>query len=161
MEHTYNLIFGPFDRIRLNTEFSKINYEDYFTGVTSAVFLLGPRGIDPQEKLSIVGGEVFFAATDKVAVSANYRSYKYDILGDASSYGAKVSYSGGKSFGTGLSARRMDGDSKNLQYNEYRLFAYGLIGKADVAIDLIDLKFDEEIKERPLRIPCRSPSAMN
>ena len=44
MEHSYYLMFGPFDKLRVNAEATWINYEDYFASSTSSVFKLNPGG---------------------------------------------------------------------------------------------------------------------
>ena len=36
----------------------------------------------------------------------------------------------------------MDGDADRLKYDEYRVYAYTKLGAADIAVDLIDVKYD-------------------
>jgi hypothetical protein len=152
MEHAYNLILGPFDKVRLNTELAKISYFDYFTfgvpGVVSPVFRLGLDGLAPTDKLTLLGEEVQFAATGKLALEVNYRSLNYDIFGDAASYGARIAYTASKASGAGLSVNRVKGDEERNKYWEYRAYAYRVMGKVNLAIDLFDVSFDEEINER-------------
>jgi hypothetical protein len=149
MEHAYNLILGPFDKVRLNTELAKISYFDYFTfgipGVVSPAFRLGLDGLAPTDKLTILGEEVQFAATGKLAFAVNYRSLNYDIFGDASSYGARAAYTASKESGAGLSVNRVKGDARKNKYWEYRAYAYRVMGKVNVALDLIDVGYDEDI----------------
>jgi hypothetical protein len=91
----------------------------------------------------MIGEEVSFAANDNVTVHANYRHYSYKIAGNAQSFGGRVNYVHGKANAAGFSAMRMDGDDSRLQYTQYRLYAARMMGKMNVAVDLIDLIFDE------------------
>ncbi|MDA8099031.1 MAG: hypothetical protein M0042_05340 [Nitrospiraceae bacterium] len=148
MEHTYYLVLGPFANLRLNTEASWINYEDYFSSSTLSVFQFQAGGpIDPKEKASILGEEAVYGIGDKWTVSADYKRYGYDIAGNANYYGAKVNYSYGSAGGSGLSVHRMDGVSDRLRYDEYRLFTYRKLHKWDLALDLIDVKYDQKIND--------------
>ena len=75
----------------------------------------------------------------------NVRSYRYEIAGDAWSYGARANYSEGREKAAGISIHRVSGDEERLRYIQYRLYAARAIGKMNVAVDLIDLAFDETI----------------
>ena len=44
MEHAYYLTLGPFEKLRLNTEASQINYKDYFSSATSAACWMVSQG---------------------------------------------------------------------------------------------------------------------
>lgn len=148
MEHSYYLIFGPFDKVRINTEAAWINYGDYFASSTSNVFKLIPGGIlDPKEKVSILGPEVFYAINEKWGISADYKTYSYDIAGSASYYGVKATYRTPESYTAGLSIHKMDGDANRFKYDEYRGYASKKINKFNVAIDLLDVKYKEPINK--------------
>lgn len=146
MEHSYYLILGPFDKLRFNTEASRINYADYFAGTTSNVFKMTSGGaLDPKEKANILGEEVFYAISKNWNVSVDYKSYSYDIAGSASYYGAKATYSLPKSYNAGISIHKMDGDTNRLKYDEYRIYASKKIDKIDLAVDVTEVKFKEPI----------------
>ena len=148
MEHSYYLMFGPFDKLRVNAEATWINYEDYFASTTSSVFKLTPGGIlDPKEKVSILGPEVFYAINEKWGISADYKSYSYDIAGSASYYGVKATFRTPKSYSAGISLHKMEGDTDRLTYDEYRIYAAKKINKVDVAVDLLDVKYKEPIND--------------
>ena len=148
MEHSYYLMFGPFDKLRINAEATWINYEDYFASTTNSAFKLTPGGtLDPKEKVSILGPEVFYAINEKWGISADYKSYSYDIAGSASYYGVKATYRTPKSYSAGLSIHKMDGETDRLKYDEYRVYASKKIEKIDVAIDLLDVKYKEPIND--------------
>jgi hypothetical protein len=148
MEHSYYLMLGPFDKLRVNTEATWISYEDYFASTTSSVFKLTPGGIlDPKEKVNILGPELFYAINNNWAVSADYKKYTYDIAGSASYYGAKATYAMPKSYNAGISIHKMDGDIDRLKYDEYRIYASKKIDKVDVAVDLLDVKYKEPIND--------------
>ena len=143
MEHAYNLLLGPFDRVRFNTMFDNYRYESYLRSTTNTALELTSGLLDPGETSTVLGEEVSFAANDNVTVYANYRHYAYKIAGNAQSFGGRINYARGKENAAGFSATRMDGDDRRLRYTQYRLYAARMIGKMDIAIDLIDLVFDE------------------
>jgi hypothetical protein len=146
MQHTYNLLLGPFDKLRLDTEISSINYEDFFTGATSSVFTFQPGGpIAPGEKVSVLGETVSYEFTGGVNASVDYKSYNYDIAGSAKYYGARAAYAVAKSGGAGISIHRMDGETDRLNYDEYRVYGYRKIDKTDVAVDLLAVLYDVPI----------------
>lgn len=143
MEHSYNLLLGPFDRLRFNTMFSNYRYESYFRSTTNTALEFASTLLDRAETSTMLGEEVSFTANDNVTVHANYRHYSYKIAGNAQSFGGRVNYVRGKENAAGLSVLRMDGDDRRLRYTQYRLYAARMIGKLNVAVDLIDLVFDE------------------
>jgi hypothetical protein len=146
MEHSYYLILGPFDKLRVNAEASWINYADYFASATTSAFSLLPGGpLDPKEKVSIVGPELFYAINTNWAVSVDYKQYSYDVAGTANYYGAKATYRLPKSYSAGASVHKMDGENSRLKYNMYRLYATKKIDKADVSLDLLDVKYQEPV----------------
>jgi hypothetical protein len=148
MEHAYYLMLGPYDKLRFNTEASWINYADYFAGATTNVFKMTPGGpIDPNEKVNILGEEIFYAIDTNWAVSVDYKKYDYDIAGSANYYGAKATYVLPKSYNAGLSVHKMDGDTNRLKYDEYRIYASKKINKVDVAVDVLDVKYKEPISD--------------
>ena len=147
MENAYYLILGPFASFRFNTEFSTINYEDYFAGTTSNVFKFQPTGpIDPKEKVKILGEEAFWSINNNWAASADYKNYDYTIAGSASYYGAKLTYNKPKEYSAGAAIHRMDGDVDRLKYDEYRVYAsMRMMEKLDVTVDLFDVKYKQAI----------------
>ena len=148
MEHAYYLMLGPFDKLRFNTEASWINYADYFAGTNTNVFKLTPGGpVDPNEKVNILGEEVFYSIDKNWAVSVDYKKYKYDIAGSANYYGAKATYAVSKSYSAGLSFHKMDGETNRLKYDEYRIYASKKVHKIDLALDLLDVKYKETIND--------------
>ncbi len=146
MEHSYYLMLGPFDKLRVNLEASWINYADYFAATTNNAFKLQPGGpLDPNEKVNILGPEVFYAINKNWAVSADYKQYEYNIAGSASYYGVKATYMKPKAYNAGLSVHKMDGETDRLKYDEYRVYMSKKINKTDIAIDLLDVKYKEAI----------------
>ncbi len=146
MEHSYYLMLGPFSKLRLNTEATWINYEDYFAGATTSVFSMAPGGpIDPKETVSILGEEISYAINTNWAVSVDYKNYGYDIAGTANYYGAKATYSLPKSYSAGGSVHKMDGETDRLKYDMYRLYASKKINKTDISLDLLEVKYEEPV----------------
>ncbi|HET6365192.1 MAG TPA: hypothetical protein VFG02_09090 [Nitrospirota bacterium] len=146
MKHTYFLTLGPFGIISFRTEFTNISYKDYFTSFTTSAFKFDPtiNGVDPNEKLSSIGEEVSFNL-GKAILSADYKKYSYDIAGDAKYYGGKLAFAGAQNIGAGLSVHRMDGQTDNFKYYEYRLYGYKKFAKIDITVDLFTVSYDEEI----------------
>ena len=145
MENTYNLVLGPFDKLRFTTEASWINYEDYFTGATSSAFSFQPGIIDPNEKVRILGEEVAYALTDKISISVDYKAYEYEVSGSAKYCGGNIRYTVAASGGAGLSLHRMDGESDPLKYTEYRVYGYKKIDKINLTLDVLDVNYDSSI----------------
>jgi len=144
MKHTYFLTLGPFSILSFRTEFTEISYKDYFTSATTTAFKFDPTIIDPNEKLSSIGEEVSFNL-GKTTLSADYKKYSYDIAGDANYYGGKLAFAGAQNIGAGLSVHRMDGQTNQLKYYEYRLYGYKKFAKTDITVDLFTVSYDEEI----------------
>ena len=142
MEHNYVLVLGPFANLRLNTTASSINYKSYFTGATTAAFFFQPGVIDPNEKVKILGEEVSYGVTGDLNVSVDYNAYDYEIAGNAKKIGGNIRYSVVKSGGAGLSVHKMDGGTDLLKYSEYRVYGYKKIGKADITLDALDVRYD-------------------
>jgi hypothetical protein len=144
MEHTYVLVLGPFANLKLNTTASSINYKSFFTGATGAMFFFQPGVIDPNEKVKILGEEVSYGVTGNLNVSVDYNAYDYEIAGNAKKIGGNIRYSVAKSGGAGLSVHKMDGGTDLLKYMEYRVYGYKKIGKADITLDALDVRYDVE-----------------
>ncbi len=146
MEHSYFLLLGPFDKLRLHTRASMINYEDYFTAVTTPALTFQPGGpIDPREKATTLGEEISYAWSENLSLSVEYRKYDYDIAGGANYYGMRATYSVPDMGSMGLSLHRMDGEASRLQYDVVRIYGSKKIGKIDVVADLFDIMYDAPI----------------
>jgi hypothetical protein len=90
-------------------------------------------------------GEEAILSFGRLGLSADYTKYDYQIAGNASYYGGKITYSILKNAGAGLSAHRMDGDVNSLRYYEYRLYGFDRFGPWDLALDILLLNYDVEI----------------
>ena len=146
MQHAYNILLGPFAKVRLNAELSRTNYEYYFDGTTNTAFIFTPGGtVDPKEKLDLAGLTASYPVTDKVNVSLDIKKYDYTIAGSANYFGASARYAPSKDMAAGLSLHRMDGATDRLSYDEYRLYGTKRYGKANVAVDLLQVKYQEAI----------------
>lgn len=147
MEHAYTASFIPLDTLRLYADLSDINYKDYFYKVTTSALIFNPltNNIDPNEKLLTLGFGGSYVLFKNTTVAADYKYYAYDISGNASYFGGKVSYSVPESYKAGLSIHRMDGTTSKLRYTEYRMYASKKLGKADLTLDLIDLNYDNTV----------------
>ena len=145
MEHAYHLIAGPYRKLTLDTEVSNYHYASYFRGTTTPALQFTAGLLDPNETATILGEEVTFEVNDKISIFANYRFYGYKVAGSASSYGGRVNYSRGKETAAGFSVNRMDGDDIRLRYIQYRLYGAQTVGPVHVALDLIDVNYDEDI----------------
>lgn len=151
-EHTYYLTLGPFGGFSVKPEGSWIDYTRYFTAATTTAFSFTPGALIPDESVLILGGAVEYAFADAFVIAGDYLNYSYDIEGDANYYGGKISYlarpsdySARTKGSAGLSVHRMDGDVQELQYNEYRIYGSINFGRIDLAVDLLDVDYDEGI----------------
>jgi hypothetical protein len=147
MEHAYVLSLGPFEKLRLNTEASRINYDDYFFRATLSAFTLGGGALTPHEEVLILGQDASYQVTEKLFIVADYRNFGYDIAGDADYYGGKIRYAYTASSGSGFSYHRMEGDSDRLRYDEYRVYGYTRIDKMNIAVDVINIAFDRSVND--------------
>lgn len=146
-QNSLYLTLGPFKNLTLRTQYRDTSYKDYFTGTTTSAFQLmsaGTGSIDPNEKLTLIGEEASLSF-GKAIVSVDYKKYNYDIAGGADYYGAKIAYTGAQSNGAGLAYHRMNGESDDLRYSEYRVYAYRKIGKIDATIDALMVNYDTAI----------------
>ena len=133
---------GPFKNLTLRTQYTDISYKDYFWATTISAFQLTPGGpVDLNEKLTTIGEEALlsFGSTN---VSADYKKYDYELAGKADYFGAKVAYTGSQNNGSGLAYHRMNGETKDLQYSEYRLYTYGKIRKLNITADALMVNYD-------------------
>jgi hypothetical protein len=143
--NAYNLILGPFSILTLRTEFTQIQYKDFFTSTTLSAFQLQPGGpVDPDDKLTTIGEEASLAI-GALVFSGDYKKYHYLIEGNANYYGGRLAYTGSSGLGAGATAHRMDGQTDKLRYYEYRAYAYKRFGKTDVTVDLLTVTYDTEI----------------
>ena len=144
MEHAYALSYTPTDSLRFSADISNINYKDYFYKVTTSALVFNPltNGIDPNEKVLVIGGSVSYAIDKNFTIVGDYKNYDYDIARSADYYGGKLTYSMPESYAAGISIHRMDGSQDKLKYSEFRVYASKKLGKADLTLDLIDLNYD-------------------
>lgn len=142
MQHSYYLTIGPFGPLRLNGEFSNINYRQFFSNMTVSAFTF--PGIDPDETITTTGGSIDLALSRRIAVVADYKDFHYKIAGPASYYGGKIAFAG-ESFGMGISGHRMDGATDRLRYDELGAYVSQKIARVDVTLQLIHLAYKQEI----------------
>jgi len=145
------LTLGPFKNLTLRTQYMAVSYKDYFTTTTlntlSAFLFSTPSTtgpLDPNEKLALVGEEASLSF-GKTNISVDYKKYDYDIAGSADYYGAKIAYTDAQYGSSGLALHRMDGETKDRQYSEYRLYVSRKIQKVDLTADALMVKYDVEI----------------
>lgn len=145
------LTLGPFKNLALRTQYMDVSYKDYFTATNLDAFQLVSvvsgtttvGQIDPDENLAMIGEEASLSF-GKTKVAVDYNTYDYDIKGSADYYGAKIAYTGDNS-GSGLAYHRMEGETTDLQYTEYRVYTYRKIRKIDVTLDALMVDYDMEI----------------
>lgn len=145
MEHAYALSVVPLEQLRISTDFSHVNYYDYFFNMTASSFSFNDRLIDPNEKLTTGGVAVSYLPTKNLTLIVDYKIYDYEIAQKAAYYGGKATYSLPQSFTVGIGAHRMDGKADQLCYTEYRAYMTKKIGRANVYVDLINIGYDNPI----------------
>jgi hypothetical protein len=142
MEHSYNLSANPFGGLRLNGEFSYIDYENFFQATDLSAFDFAH--INMAETLTILGASASYPITGSVTGTVAYKNYNYDIAGSADYYGADLTFVEGKLV-AGASFYRMDGGADDLRYYQYRVFASKRVGLADLTVDFLDVDYDRAI----------------
>lgn len=142
MQHNYYASVGPFSGLRLNGEFSRVSYKDYFVGATMSAFTF-PR-INPNETVTAAGGSASYAITRSLTAAADYKNFSYRIAGRAGYYGGKLSYAG-ESFGAGAGFHRMDGDTDTLRYDEGSVYFMRKISAFDISVQGILVSYKQEI----------------
>jgi hypothetical protein len=141
MEHTYRVDAGPFSKVSFGGTFSHIDYEHYFFNPTVSAFAF-PQ-INPEETLDMYGVHAAYKYSYSLTASAEYKRYEYDIMGGANNFGGAVDYYASP-YRAGASIHRMDGDTDELRYNQYRVYAQRTLGAADVTVDFFDVQYDEK-----------------
>ena len=142
MQHSYYVTVGPFGDLRLNGEFSKIDYKQFFSSLTVSAFTF--PNIDPDETITTAGGSIDYAITRQLTAIADYKNFHYSIAGQANYYGGKIAFAG-ESFGMGVSGHRMDGATAALQYDVLGIYVSQKIARADVSLQLLHLAYKQEI----------------
>jgi hypothetical protein len=146
MEHSYLLSYVPLDNVRLYGNFQHINYNDFFYRVTTSALSFENRLLDPNERVTKLGGGFAYSPTKILTIAADYTHRDYHFAKGADYYGGKVSLSKPEFLVAGLSVHRMDGALDSLRYLEYRVFASKTFGKAALTLDFIDLNYDNQLR---------------
>lgn len=142
MEHAYTVSVIPTDAFRVNINFQKVDYDDYFYHVTTSALSLTNGILLPGEEMWNVGGSVGYTGAKNLSLSAEYNHFEYDIAGHADYYGLAGSYTFPTALTAGGSVHRMDGSTGALSYSQIRLWATQKFGAADVTLDFFDVDFD-------------------
>jgi hypothetical protein len=142
MQHSYYMTVGPFAGLRLNGEFSKVNYKQFFTSMNVSAFAFPT--IDPDETVTTSGGSIDYAITREITAVAEYKNYHYRIEGQANYYGGKIAFAR-EAFGFGAGGHHMDGATSALQYDELELYASQKIAKAEISLQVVHLAYKQEI----------------
>lgn len=151
MYQTVFVTFGPFDGVRLTGHAMNVNYGDYFTSSTTTAFKFDPTIIDPAIEMTLAGGEASYSFLG-ITLSGDYKKYSYrstDPLapdpGDADHFGGRLDWSVPKKGGMGVSYHRMDGETDQLRYNEYRGYASRRFGAFDITADYLVVRYDTAV----------------
>ncbi|HEY5999138.1 MAG TPA: hypothetical protein VI078_07520 [bacterium] len=142
MEHHYRVSVVPLPALTLGGEYQDVDYKAFFRAADVTAFL--PANLAGEEGMRLAGVEASYAFTVGLTASVSWRDYAYDVAGDAQAAGAGLRYASG-SLGAGLSYNRVDGDSPNLRYREYRGYGTWRPGRFDLALDLGSQHYDEAI----------------
>jgi len=142
MQHNYYLVLGPFDKLKVNAEASKVYYEDYFQSATMSAFQF--TTLDPNEIITIVGTGVEYPFNSALTGIVDYKNYDYELAGEADYFGGMLAYAV-RDYSAGLSLYRMDGETDRLKYGEYRAYAQKQWARTDATVDLLVVSYDEEI----------------
>lgn len=139
MEHTYRLTAAKSGKLKAYAEYSMVDYGHFFNASTMTAF--SNAFVDSQESYSASSLGIEYKPGDSMNYTIRYKSYSYDIAGDADSYGGGVVYTKGSRI-AGLSVDRTNGDTEKLRYYMYRAFASFKVKKLDITGDLTLLDYD-------------------
>jgi hypothetical protein len=142
MQHSYYVTVGPFADLRLNGEFTKVNYRQFFNAMTVSAFTF--PFIDPNETVTTKGGSIDYSITRKLTAAADYKDFHYRIAGPAKYYGGRIFFTD-ESFGAGVSGHSMKGENDSLRYDELGIYATGKISPFDLSVQLDHLVYKQEI----------------
>jgi hypothetical protein len=145
MEHNYTLTYNILENLRISAAGSQVNYKDYFFQVTTPALSLTNGLLDPNEKVTTLGGSVEYSPVKFLRLAVEYKNYDYDIAGQAKYYGGKATLPLSESFVAGFSVYRMDGETNRLRFYKYRVFASKKLGKADITLDFLDVNYDDSV----------------
>jgi len=147
MQHQYTATLGPFAWFRLNLDASKTWYGEYFGSATLSAFTF-PQ-IDPNEIVTAAGGSAVFAVGKPVTLTADFRTYDYQVqTGSATYAGGGIAYRG-DSLSVGASAHRMNGPDAERRYDEQRAYVQMKVARADMTVDVVHVGFDQPINGEP------------
>jgi hypothetical protein len=145
MENSYALSFSPLSSLKLGADFSRINFKDYLTSVTTSALSINNPIWSSNERQTAVGTSAAYTGIKSLTVAADYKFYSYDQSGDASYFGGKASYLFPETLLVGGGLHRMEGYVDKLRYTEFRAFAAKKLGHADLNIDFINVHYDKSI----------------
>ncbi len=142
MQHNYFVTLGPFGGLRLNGEFSRVSYKDYFVGATMSAFVF--PSINPDETVTSSGGSASYAITRSLTATADYKNFDYRIAGRASYYGGNLAFAG-ESFGAGGGVHRMDGETDSLKYDQGSVYVTQRVSDFDFSLQGIIVTYKQAI----------------
>lgn len=143
MQHQYYLLFGPFGKLSLNAEASKVYYKEYFAATTMSAFT--SPNIDPNETVTTLGGSADYAFTPSLSLGIDFKNYDYAQANNtAKYYGGRLTYASA-AFGAGLALHRMDGPTAPLQYDDQRLYVTKKFSNMDITLDALHVAYQQEI----------------
>jgi hypothetical protein len=145
MEHAYTLTLAPLTNLKISSNFTNINYTDYYYNMTTSALSLNNGFITPGDALLALGIGASYTFLKDFTASADFKNYNYDIAGSANYYGGKLTFSSPEIITAGIGYHRMEGENDRLRYNEWRLYALKKLGHFDMSADFIDIHFDKSI----------------
>ena len=149
MQHQYHAAVGPFAWFRLNLDYSKTWYKEYFAAVNTTQSMLisafSFTNIDENETVTMAGGSIAITIGGPVTVIADYRNYDYQTVNDSATYaGGSVVYTS-TGFGAGVALHRMNGPSDDLRYGDQRVYLFKKIAKGDMTLDFVHVSYDQSV----------------
>lgn len=116
--HDYRIGLGPFlQRIRFTATWASTDYRHFFQSPLNRAF--SPAR---EEQLDRIGGEIEIALGLGFKLAGEGATYRYDLSGDAKSYGAGLEWAGAR-VTAGAGYRQVQGDAEENRYREYRAYA--------------------------------------
>jgi hypothetical protein len=149
MQHQYHAAVGPFAWFRLNLDYSKTWYKEYFSAANNTQSMLMSAfsftNIDPNEIVTMTGGSFAITLGGPITVIADYRNYDYQVQNGSATYGGGGVVYTVTGFGAGAFLHRMNGTSDNLRYDDQRVYVFKKFSKADITLDGVHVSYDQSV----------------
>jgi hypothetical protein len=141
-EHGYLLTLRPVTPLTISGEYNENRFKNYFT-FSNIRSLFDPTQGD---LFRSYGGTVTYVIAKPVEVSADYRHYRRDTIGNSDRFGGELRLTLLENkLRAGASYHRLDAGSDINSYHEMRGYVLYTTAKYSASLDVIEHRYDESI----------------